>query len=122
MSNNVARAKRGTRQSKVEGDMEAYLDGAITMAFATAGLYFLRFWRDTRDRLFAIFACSFWLLGIVRIGLMLAGEADEADRRVYFYLLRLVAYLLILYAICEKNGWFVASKKRRPNESPRVPD
>lgn len=83
--------------------MGAFLDGAIAMAFATAGLFFLRFWRDTRDRLFLVFACSFWLLAAARLGLALAGEIDETDRRFYFYLLRLFAYLLILYAILEKN-------------------
>jgi hypothetical protein len=100
--------------------MEAYLDGAITMAFATAGLYFLRFWRDTGDRLFLIFACSFWLLAVARFGLVMTGE-DEADRRVYFYLLRLIAYLLILYAILEKNGLFALGQKRDSGEGLRRP-
>lgn len=93
--------------------MEAFLDGAVAMAFATTGLFFLRFWRDTHDRLFLIFACSFWFLAAARLGLVLAGEVDEADRRFYFYLLRLFAYILILYAILEKNGLLPFKQNRR---------
>ena len=40
------------------------LVAATNVATATAGLFFLRFWRKTRDRLFAIFACAFWLMGV----------------------------------------------------------
>jgi hypothetical protein len=41
-----------------------FLSGAITMGCATAGLFFLRFWKRTRDRLFIAFALAFWLLAI----------------------------------------------------------
>ena len=33
-----------------------FLSGAITMGCATAGLFFLRFWKRTRGRLFIAFA------------------------------------------------------------------
>jgi hypothetical protein len=39
----------------------SFLQGAIAMCFALAGLFFFRFWRDTLDRLFLLFAASFWL-------------------------------------------------------------
>jgi hypothetical protein len=93
--------------------MEAFLDGALAMAFATAGLFFLRFWRDTRDRLFLIFAISFWLLAIARVGLAVSGAPSEAHSRFYFYLLRLFAYLLILYSILEKNRFFRLKANRK---------
>ena len=46
----------------------SFLQGAIAMCFAIAGLFFLRFWRDTRDRLFLLFALSFWLQAMTRAG------------------------------------------------------
>jgi hypothetical protein len=98
--------------------MEPYLDGAIALAFAIAGLFFLRFWRDTRDRLFLIFALSFWLLSGARVGLA-AFDVDEADQKFYFYLLRLIAYLLILYSILEKNQFFGLRAKRRDGVAER---
>ena len=43
-----------------------FLSGAITMGFLAGGLFFLRFWRETRDQLFLTFAVAFWLLGLVQ--------------------------------------------------------
>jgi hypothetical protein len=54
--------------------MEHFIMGAIAMASAIVALFFLRFWRDTGDRLFAIFAAAFLLLGITRLGLALSIE------------------------------------------------
>ena len=75
--------------------------GAIVMGYAVAGLFFARFWRQTRDRLFLIFAVSFWLLGIQRLALALTSAVVESDTA--FYLVRLFAFLLILAAIIDKN-------------------
>jgi hypothetical protein len=97
--------------------METFLDGAIAMAFAVAGLFFLRFWRDTRDRLFLIFAIAFWVLAAARVGLLVAGDAAEGERKFYFYVLRLIAYLLILYSILEKNRFFKMSNHSQPTDS-----
>lgn len=77
------------------------VSGAIVMGYAIAGLFFLRFWRQTRDRLFLIFATSFWLLGIQRAALALTWRATEDNTGLY--LLRLLAYALILAAIIDTN-------------------
>jgi hypothetical protein len=81
--------------------MEQFITGAIAMAYAAAGLFFLRFWRDTRDRLFVIFAAAFWLLGLVRLALALVGYVSEGA--TYLFWVRLLAYLLLLFAIVDKN-------------------
>lgn len=81
--------------------MEQFFMGAIAMAFWVAGLFFLRFWWDTGDRLFAIFAIAFWLLGVTRIALALAQQIEE--EHTYLYWVRLAAFLLILLAIADKN-------------------
>ncbi len=75
--------------------------GAIAMASALAAVFFLRFWRDTGDRLFVIFALAFLLLGITRLGLALSQEYSEGETSWYW--LRLAAFLLILGAIIDKN-------------------
>ena len=75
--------------------------GAIAMASAVAGLFFFRFWRTTRDRFFLYFALSFWIEMLNRIYLVLAGGLRE-DVPSY-YLIRLISYALILWAIWEKN-------------------
>ena len=75
--------------------------GAIAMASGVVSLFFLRFWRDTRDRLFAIFSAAFLLLGITRVGLVFANTQLEGNTQWYW--VRLAAFLLILIAIADKN-------------------
>jgi len=77
------------------------IPGAIVMGYTVAGLFFLRFWRQTRDRLFLIFAVSFWMLGVQRLALALTAQTAESQTK--FYLIRLFAFLLILVAIVDKN-------------------
>lgn len=81
-------------------DYDVFLRGAIAMGHLVAGLFFLRFFTRTRDRLFLMFCISFWLLGVLRVAMLFV--ADPAEQH-YLYWLRLVAYLLILVAIIDKN-------------------
>jgi hypothetical protein len=81
--------------------MEQLILGATATAFAVAGLFFLRFWRDTGDRLFLLFALSFGLMSFGRCGLALTQEFTDA--RNYWYVLRLFSFSLILIAIVDKN-------------------
>jgi hypothetical protein len=76
--------------------------GAIGMGFAIAGFFFLRFWRQSRDRLFALFALAFFVLAANRFGIALA-ERDEGVRGDYLYWVRFLAFALILMAIADKN-------------------
>jgi hypothetical protein len=75
--------------------------GAIVMGYAVCGLFFLRFWRRTGDRLFLVFALAFWMLGLQRLAFAFTEPVEES--RTGFYLIRLFAFLLILWAIVEKN-------------------
>jgi hypothetical protein len=77
------------------------ISGSILMGYAVAGLFFLRFWRETRDRLFLIFAVAFWILGLQRLALVLT--TDMVETQTGLYLIRLFAFLLILGAIVDKN-------------------
>ena len=83
------------------GDLNLFLWGASAVASWTAGLFFLRFWRETRDRFFALFAAAFWCLTLNWIGLALTEPPDEA--RTLWYLVRLIAFVLIIAAIIDKN-------------------
>lgn len=81
--------------------MSQFVSGAIMMACWVVGLFFFRFWKKTEDRLFAIFAIAFWMLAIERIVLAVINETNEA--RSLIYIIRFFAYLLILWAIVDKN-------------------
>jgi hypothetical protein len=81
--------------------MTFFLWGASSVAAAVAGLFFLKFWRQTRDRFFMAFALAFFALSLNWLGLAATSRADES--RTYFYLLRLAAFVLIIGAIVDKN-------------------
>lgn len=78
-----------------------FLNGAVVLGFAVCSLFFLRFWYRTRDELFVTFALAFALLGIGPAILVLGDIPTEERGSVY--LIRLVAFLLILVAIYRKN-------------------
>ena len=78
-----------------------FLSGAITLGFAAAGLFFLRFWSRTRDSLFLAFAVAFWLLGLNQALLRLTDMPVE--ERSWLYLLRLAAFSIILISVWNKN-------------------
>jgi hypothetical protein len=81
--------------------MMEFLSGAVTMGFTVATLFFLRFWRKTDDRFFLGFAIAF---GLMALNQALAQWIGAADERVgYTYLLRVLAFLVILVAIVDKN-------------------
>jgi hypothetical protein len=83
-----------------------FLAGAIVMGFGVAAVMFLKFWKRTRELLFLAFAGSFMLLGITQALLTLADFQDDTRSRIY--LLRLAAFLLILFAMAWQN------RRRRP--------
>ena len=77
------------------------ISGMLATGYMVAGLFFLRFWHDTGDRLFLYFAGAFGLLGMQRIIAIVAMEWTE--NVLWIYGIRLLAFLLILYAIIDKN-------------------
>jgi hypothetical protein len=81
--------------------MIAYLAGAVTLGYFIAGVFFLRFWRKTSDRLFLAFAAAFALLALNQAIATFLEAGDE--RTVYAYALRVLGFLLILWAIVDKN-------------------
>jgi hypothetical protein len=80
--------------------MNDLLTGAITMASLVITLIFLRFWRNTGDRFFLYFSLSFLIEGLHRLYSALHNNAEDSPLH---YLIRLLAYGLILWAILEKN-------------------
>jgi hypothetical protein len=84
-----------------------FLAGAIVMGFLVAALMFLRFWKRTREGLFLAFSGSFLLLGATQ-GLLTLGNFQDEERS-WLNLLRLAAFLLILFAM----GWQNRGRRSR---------
>jgi hypothetical protein len=89
--------------------MPNFLYGAIAMAAATAALFFLRFYRRTRDRFFLYFFAAFSIESASRLLAVILHWSDTDS--AWFYLLRVVAYGLILVGVIDKN-------LRRPRSRP----
>ncbi|MEX2219314.1 MAG: DUF5985 family protein [Phycisphaerales bacterium] len=90
---------------------QAFFIGVNVMASAAIGLYFLRFWRGTRDPLFMVFAVGFWLLA-ANWGAQMWAPGDDYPQ---IYLLRLLAFGFIIAGIVGKNA-----AARRRHEPPRA--
>lgn len=78
-----------------------FFAGAVAMASFVAALFFLRFWRQTRDRFFLLFAIAFAVDALSRISLGLVHAPDESEP--LYYLPRLVMFGIIIVAIVLKN-------------------
>ena len=81
--------------------MNTFLLGANAIAAAIAALFFLRFWRDTRDRFFLFFAVAFFIDAVNRVALAVDQYSEETEP--VYYLVRLLSFTLILAGIVYKN-------------------
>jgi hypothetical protein len=81
--------------------LEGFLLGVIVIASLAASLFFLKFWKRTRDSLFLAFGAAFLIEGINRLGFLLVEKPNEGSPAIY--IVRLLAFLLILAAIIRKN-------------------
>jgi hypothetical protein len=82
--------------------LNLFLGGMVTAGFLIAGLFFARFWMRSRDGLFLAFTAAFWLLALNQALVSLVEEPEY--NQSWFYLLRVVAFLLIAGAIVRKNA------------------
>jgi len=77
------------------------LAGAQVMASLAVGLFFLKFWRRTRDTFFLLFAAAFAIDAIARFVLSVVQVSNTAEPM--YFLPRLVMFALIAIAIINKN-------------------
>jgi uncharacterized protein DUF5985 len=78
------------------------LSGAAAMASLAVALFFLKYWRRTRDTFFLLFAAAFVIDAASRFALGIGQVSDTAEP-IYF-LPRLVTFGLIAIAIVGKNA------------------
>jgi predicted membrane protein len=88
--------------------LETFMAGMVMMGFLVAGLFFLRFWSRTRDRLFAIFGFAFFLMAVNEAFVDVTSPTNEV---VFAYVLRIIAYLMLIAGIVAKN-----LEERRPTK------
>ncbi|OQW33637.1 MAG: hypothetical protein A4E19_03245 [Nitrospira sp. SG-bin1] len=80
--------------------------GALVMSDVVLALFFLHYWRMTRDRFFLFFTWSFVLGCASRLALAAHIGNDEFEPLVY--LIRFFSYVIIVAAILDKNRVSIA--------------
>ena len=75
-----------------------FLRGALVMASLSIALFFLRFWRATSERLFALFSLAFCLLA-ANWALASLGGPLKPNAHVF----RFLAFVVIALAVLDKN-------------------
>lgn len=81
--------------------MNPFLSGVSAGLGLVISLFFLKYWSATRERLFASFAAAFAALSVHWAVLGLGDLRSET--RHYVFLLRLLAFALIIVGIADKN-------------------
>ena len=81
--------------------MRQFLAGVATCGSWGVAIFFLRFWVETRDRFFVLFAAAFLILSVNWLLVAVLDPATEV--RPFFYMLRLAAFGLIIAAVVDKN-------------------
>lgn len=92
--------------------MNQFLWGALAALSGVATALFLKYWRRTGESLFAAFAGGFGIFSAHWVVLGIFRPSDEA--RPYIYLLRFVAFALIISGVVAKNR---VPAPRRPGTS-----
>jgi len=82
--------------------LDLFLLGYIAAASAVTALFFLRFWKETRDLLFLAFAVFFVVQGIAPAFVLSMPHPNLVNKWVYT--LWLLAVLLVVAAILRKNS------------------
>lgn len=77
-----------------------FLLGGTSVALLGSSIFFLRYWKDTKDQLFAFFSASFFIMAISQVGILFG---TDVDRLPYGYWMRLASFVLIIMGIIEKN-------------------
>lgn len=82
-------------------ELHTFMYGGLTALSLIAAVLFARFWRSTSERLFLYFAVSFAILALDWLGL--AFVSPLAWPRHYLFVVRLVAFVLLIVGIVDKN-------------------
>lgn len=89
--------------------MAVFFSGVSMATFAASGLFFYKFWRASHDRFFLFFMISCELLALERlIALYIHGTLDPlrssaTEAASWIYCVRLLAFVILLYGILDKN-------------------
>lgn len=84
-----------------------FLYGIALATFAFSAVFFLKFWKASRDKFFLYFCTACGLLAFERFVILCVTYQHvgphQAEISIWVYLIRLFAFSVIMGAIIEKN-------------------
>jgi hypothetical protein len=86
-----------------------FLSGITMATFSAAALFFIKFWRASGDHFFLKFSIACVLIAVERVATLFIPESFNPIRSsfegaaTWTYLIRLLAFILILNAVLIKN-------------------
>lgn len=81
--------------------MKDFLLGMLFLGCLTIALHFLRYWKESSDRLFLYFAAAFGTLALNWMAQ--TSVAPQLEARHALFLLRLAAFVMIIVGVVDKN-------------------
>jgi hypothetical protein len=96
--------------------MNQFIWGSLATLSVVAAVFFWKFWRRTRDRLFIAFAGGFGMLALHWLTLGLFNPGSET--RQYWYVSRFLAFVLILWGVIRKNRLPPPPRRTGPLSAP----
>jgi Family of unknown function (DUF5985) len=81
--------------------MKYYVWGVLATGSLMVAMFFLHYWRSSRERLFVFFSAAFALMALQWTASALSGT-DEA-RHAYLLILRILAFVCIIAGVLERN-------------------
>jgi hypothetical protein len=84
-------------------DLNVFLAGVQASAAAAVAISFARMHRRMRDLLFVWFSAAFALLAVERVLTLTLTQQNGETSSPLLYLVRILAFTLILIAIVQKN-------------------
>jgi hypothetical protein len=78
-----------------------FLQAGAAVGSWIVAMFLFKFWRESRERLLLLFSLAFLVLGLN--WMLVSTFHPGGETRHLFYVVRLVAFLLILGAILDKN-------------------
>ena len=81
--------------------MNDLVSGFLIAEYSVIALFFLRFWARSRDRLFLLFSAAFAILLVQRLAI--AATRDLLESQAPLYILRFIAFIVIIAAVVDKN-------------------
>ena len=87
--------------------MNEFFSGMSMVTFFASALFFFKFWRASHERFFLYFFHATLLLGLERIVLLMVTRFNVtlpvAESLAWVYLIRLLAFVIIIVAILDRN-------------------